>query len=57
MFEPDPILTKPDLSHEDMSIDELTQRIADLKAEIIDCEKEIEKKKAQKDAANALFGN
>ncbi len=40
-----------------LSIDEIEAKIAALKAEIILCEAEIERKRAQKSAAEALFGN
>lgn len=39
-----------------MSVAELEVRIAHLQSEIATCETEIEKKKAQKRAADALFG-
>ena len=41
---------------DDMSIDELKARIAALEAEISACRAQIEKKQAQKAAADALFG-
>lgn len=40
---------------ERLSVDELEEKITELKAEISLCEAEIEKKKAQKSAADALF--
>ncbi len=39
-----------------MSVDELQHRIGKLKEAITLCEAEIEKKRAQKSAAEALFG-
>lgn len=39
-----------------MSLDELAVRIEALRAEIAACEAEIERKRAQKRAADALFG-
>ena len=39
-----------------MSVEELEVRIAQLKDGIAACEREIEKKRAQKAAADALFG-
>ena len=39
-----------------LSVDELQQRISDLKDEIAACEAELEKKQAHKSAADALFG-
>lgn len=39
-----------------LSVEELQQRIKDLKAEIAACEAELEKKQAHKSAADALFG-
>ncbi len=55
MFEEEPT-TKPSRTLEDMSIDELTSRIETLKEEITRCEDEITKKKAVKNAADAIFG-
>ena len=52
----EPILTDRGVTLDEMSIDDLTHRIAKLKEEISACEAEIEKKKAQKSAADALFG-
>lgn len=42
---------------EAFSEDELEARIADLKQEIIDCERELEKKRAHRSAADAFFGS
>lgn len=52
----DPVLVKRTLSLDQMSAPDLVERIANLKAEIAACEAEIERKKAQKRAADALFG-
>ncbi len=52
----EPILVRKAQALDQMSIDELESRIGALKAEILACEAEIEKKKAQKRAADALFG-
>ncbi|HCJ19558.1 MAG TPA: DUF1192 domain-containing protein [Hyphomonas sp.] len=41
---------------EQMSVQELHERIEVLQAGIAACEAEIEKKKSQKSAADALFG-
>ncbi len=56
MFENEPILTKKQPTLDELSIDELTHKISELKDQIKACEAEIEKKKAQKTAADALFG-
>lgn len=52
----EPVLVRKAQALHQMSIDELETRIGQLKAEILACEAEIEKKKAQKRAADALFG-
>ena len=39
-----------------LSVDELQQRITELKSEIAACEAELERKQAHKSAADALFG-
>lgn len=52
----EPVLVRKAQALDQMSIDELELRISQLKAEILACEAEIEKKKAQKRAADALFG-
>lgn len=52
----EPVLVRKAQAIDQMSIDELETRIGQLKAEILACEAEIEKKKAQKRAADALFG-
>ena len=55
-FEEEPILVNTPQTLEQMSVEELRQRIETLKAGIAACEVEIDKKKAQKSAADALFG-
>lgn len=52
----DPVIVKRTLSLDQMSVGDLEERIANLKAEIEACEAEIERKKSQKRAADALFG-
>jgi uncharacterized small protein (DUF1192 family) len=52
----EPIRVKYAQAIDQMSVAELEVRITDLKAEITACETEIEKKLAQKRAADALFG-
>jgi uncharacterized small protein (DUF1192 family) len=52
----DPVIVKRTLSLDQMSVGDLEERIANLKTEIAACEAEIEKKKSQKRAADALFG-
>ena len=52
----EPVLIKRPQSLDQMSVAELEVRIDQLKAEILACETEIERKKAQKRAADALFG-
>ena len=44
------------LELERMSVDELRERIADLKREIGACEAELAKKERHRSAADALFG-
>lgn len=53
--EEEPIPAKP-VDLERLSVDELNQRIEDLKAEIAACEAELNRKSAHKSAADALFG-
>ncbi len=53
----EPPIRRKSLSTEQMSIGELEERISLLRQEISVCEAEIEKKKAQKQAAEALFGS
>jgi len=55
MFADEPRADKP-VSLEDMSVDDLRQRIEDLKAEIVRTEGELTKKEAHKSASDALFG-
>ncbi|MFN4225189.1 MAG: DUF1192 family protein [Hyphomonas sp.] len=52
----EPVLVRKAQTLDQMSVEELEHRIGQLKAEIAACEAEIEKKKAQKRAADALFG-
>lgn len=52
----EPVLVRKAQALDQMSVEELAYRIEQLKAEIAACEVEIEKKKAQKRAADALFG-
>nr|WP_321439437.1 DUF1192 domain-containing protein [uncultured Hyphomonas sp.] len=52
----EPILVNTPQTLEQMSVEELEARIAQLKDGIAACEREIEKKRAQKAAADALFG-
>jgi uncharacterized small protein (DUF1192 family) len=53
--EEEPIPEKP-VDLERLSVDELNQRIEDLRAEIAACEAELNRKSAHKSAADALFG-
>ena len=55
MFEDEPMPEKK-LDLERLSVEELAQRIEDLKAEIVACETELNKKQSHKSAADALFG-
>ena len=52
----EPILVNTPQTLEQMSVAELEARIVALKEAIVACEAEIEKKRAQKSAADALFG-
>jgi uncharacterized small protein (DUF1192 family) len=52
----EPVLVRKAQGLDQMSVEELEVRIAALKAEIAACEAEIERKKTQKRAADALFG-
>lgn len=52
----EPVLVRKAQSLDQMSVGDLEARIGQLKAEIAACEAEIERKKAQKRAADALFG-
>ncbi|MBA3070480.1 MAG: DUF1192 domain-containing protein [Hyphomonas sp.] len=52
----EPVLVRRPQALDQMSVTELEVRIAQLKAEIAACEVEIERKQAQKRAADALFG-
>jgi uncharacterized small protein (DUF1192 family) len=55
VFEDEPTPEKK-LDLERLSVEELEQRILDLKAEIVACETELNKKQSHKSAADALFG-
>ncbi len=55
MFEEEPIPEKK-LDLERLSVEELKERIETLKAEILACEAELDKKQSHKSAADALFG-
>ena len=55
MFEEDPVLTNRAQTLDQMSIDELHEKIRVLRGKIAECELEIAKKEAQKSAADALF--
>lgn len=56
MNDEEPILVTRPQTLDEMSIEELEARISDLKSAISACEAAIERKKAQKSAADALFG-
>ena len=55
MFADEPRKTK-DIPLDEMSVDELKERIEELSAEIIRCEAEMKKKQDHKAASEALFG-
>lgn len=55
MFEEEPIAEKK-LDLELFSVEELQERIEELKAGIAACETELKKKQSHKSAADALFG-
>ncbi len=52
----EPVRIKRPQALDQMSVDELAVHIAHLKSEIAACEAEIDRKIAQKKAADALFG-
>jgi len=56
MFNEDPVETPTPIDLERLSVDDLKQRIVDLKHAIAACEAELAKKSAHKSAADALFG-
>ncbi|MEM7491834.1 MAG: DUF1192 domain-containing protein [Pseudomonadota bacterium] len=56
MLNEEPAPAPKPLDLERLSVDELKQRIEDLKVEIEACEAELSKKSAHKSAADALFG-
>jgi len=55
MFADEPRQAKP-TPLDEMSVDELKERIEALKAEIVRCETEMKKKQDHKAASDALFG-
>lgn len=55
MFEDEPVPEKK-LDLERLSVEDLKERIETLKAEILACEAELDKKQSHKSAADALFG-
>ncbi len=56
MFDEDPIRAIKPETLDRLSIADLEERIAALKAQIAACEAEIEKKRGHRSAADALFG-
>jgi uncharacterized small protein (DUF1192 family) len=52
----EPVRVRKALALDDMSISELEERIEMLRSDIAACEAEIARKRAQKNAADALFG-
>lgn len=56
MFEDEPVPEKV-IDLERLSVEDLQERIAELKAEILACEAELNKKQSHKSAADALFGS
>jgi uncharacterized small protein (DUF1192 family) len=56
MFEEEPILTDRGQTLDQMSLEDLHERINQLRQQIDACEAEIVRKQAQKSAADALFG-
>ena len=56
MMEDEPVLSPEKLVLERLSETELEARIAALRSEIAACEAELEKKRHQRNAADALFG-
>jgi len=55
MFEDEPVPEKK-IDLERFSVEELNERIAELKDEIAACEAELQRKQSHKSAADALFG-
>ncbi|MEL6857505.1 MAG: DUF1192 domain-containing protein [Pseudomonadota bacterium] len=55
MFEQEPEPEKK-IDLERLSVEDLKERIDELKAEIAACEAELQKKQSHKSAADALFG-
>lgn len=56
MFNEDPVQSPKPIDLETLSVEDLKDRIDDLKAQITACEAELAKKSAHKSAADALFG-
>lgn len=56
MFE-EPPKPKPERKLDEMSVEEIRQRIEDLKGEIEACEAELERKQSHMSAADKLFGD
>ena len=57
MFEEDAPVAKPEQSIESMSVDELNERIRQLKEEMRLCEAELERKKSHLESVQGLFGD
>jgi uncharacterized small protein (DUF1192 family) len=57
MFEEEPVRIKRPDTLDQMSVSDLVEKIAALQAEIAAYEAEIARKRAQKAAADALFGD
>ena len=57
MFEDNAPVAKPEQSIESMSVDELHERIRQLKDEIRLCEAELERKKSHLESVQGLFGD
>jgi len=56
MFEENETPTEKPIDLERLSVDDLHERIANLKNQIAACEAELERKQSHKSAADALFG-
>lgn len=56
MFEENDVPAEKPVDLERLSVEDLRERIATLKAEIVACEAELDRKSAHKSAADALFG-
>ena len=57
MFEDNTPVAKPEQSIESMSVDELKERIRQLKEEMRLCEAELERKKSHLESVQGLFGD